>query len=135
VELAEKVRKARRVYIIGNGGSYANAVHIQNDLEAIGIKAHTLNPASYSATANDHGHDYVFSRWVELHGEPGDLLIALSGSGKSKNILIAIAVALARGMEVFPIFGARRGLDMQQAEEEQLVIGHDVMQWLRSQIK
>lgn len=131
MKLAEAVKRAKRTYIIGNGGSYANALHIQNDLEASGIRAHTLNPSSYSATANDYGHEFVFSRWIELHGEPGDLLIALSGSGKSKNILIAMAVALAKGMEVFPIFGAPRGYDMQEAEEEQLTVGHDLMKWLK----
>lgn len=134
MRLAEKVKAARRVYIIGNGGSYANAVHIQNDLEAAGVKAHTINPASYSATANDHGHEFVFSRWVMLHGEPGDLLIALSGSGKSKNILNAIDAAKLIGMDVWAEFGAARGLDMQAAEEAQVAIGHRVMRWLKARM-
>ena len=131
MELAEKVKRAKRVYIVGNGGSYANAMHMQNDLESAGIRAHTLNPASYSATANDKGHDYVFSRWVILHGEPGDLLIAMSGSGKSQNILNAIQAATIIGMDVHAIFGSERGEDMQQAEEAQISLGHKVMKWLR----
>lgn len=135
MKLAEKVKAARRVYVIGNGGSLANAGHIVNDLEAAGVRAHTINPATYSATANDHGHEYVFSRWIMLHGEPGDLLIALSGSGKSRNILNAIDAAKLIGMDVWPIFGAARGEDMQQAEEAQIHIGHQVMKWLRSLTK
>jgi D-sedoheptulose 7-phosphate isomerase len=132
VDLVDKVRKAKRVYIIGNGGSYANTMHMQNDLESAGVRAHTLNPASYSASANDFGHEFVFSRWVTLHGEPGDLLIAMSGSGKSPNILNAIGAAKIRGMDVHLIFGNERGEDMQQAEEAQISIGHKVMKALRA---
>jgi D-sedoheptulose 7-phosphate isomerase len=133
VSLAERIKKARRVYICGNGGSYANAIHIQNDLEAVGVRAHTLNPASYSASANDHGHEYVFSRWIMLHGEPGDLLIALSGSGTSENILNAIKAAHLIGMDVHLETDYLRTMDMQRSEEKQLEVFHDVMKWLRSQ--
>lgn len=133
MRLAEKVKSAKRVYIIGNGGSYANAMHIQNDLEAAGIRAHTLNPASLTASANDVAYEFIFSRWIMLHGEPGDLLVALSGSGRSKNILNAIEAAKIIGMSVWPIFGAVRGEDMQQAEEAQINIGHKLAKWLRSQ--
>ena len=129
--LLEKVRRARRVYIIGNGGSFANAMHIQNDLEARGIRAHTLNPASLTATANDQDYAYIFSRWILLHGERGDLLIALSGSGKSKNILNAIEAAGLIGMDVHKVFGAELGQDMQSAEEHQIVVGHEIYKALK----
>lgn len=133
-KLFEAVRSAKRVYVVGNGGSAANAMHIVNDLEAAGIRAHTINPATLTATANDEGYEFVFSRWIMLHGEPGDLLIALSGSGKSPNILNAIQAAKVIGMEVHPIFGSERGEDMQQAEEAQVSIGHEIAKWLRSRI-
>ena len=129
--LADAIRRARRVYIIGNGGSFANAQHFQNDLEACGIRAHTLNPATLTATANDVAYEYVFSRWIMLHGEVGDLLIALSGSGESANILNAIAAAKEIGMDIWPIFGAERGEDMQRAEEMQVSIGHELMRGLK----
>jgi D-sedoheptulose 7-phosphate isomerase len=131
VSLLEAVKKAKRVYIVGNGGSYANAIHMQNDLESSGIRAHTLNPASYSATANDCGHEFVFSRWIMLHGEAGDLLIAMSGSGESENILNAISAAELLGMDVYRIFGKDRGENMQEAEEAQIQLGHEVMKALR----
>lgn len=124
--LVEKIRAARRVYVIGNGGSYANAVHIANDLESADIRAHVLNPASLTRTANDEGYEYVFSRWIMLHGELGDLLIALSGSGKSLNILNAIEAAKLIGMEVHCEFGAAQGLDMQSSEERQIWLGHEL---------
>ena len=129
--LLDKIRKAPRVYIVGNGGSYANALHLQNDLIACGIKAYTLDPSTLTATANDFGYEYVFSRWLSVVGEKGDLLIALSGSGKSKNILLAVETAEKIGMQVEKVFGAERGLSMQDAEECQLWLGHELMRNLK----
>ena len=129
--LISDVKAANRVYIIGNGGSYANAMHICNDLLACGIPAFTLDPATMAASANDFGWDTVFERWLRVVGQRGDLLIALSGSGKSQNILKAVAAARELGLTVRCIYGAESGLDMQQAEEEQIKIGHEIWRSLR----
>ena len=129
--LIEKVRHAPRVFIIGNGGSYANAIHLCNDLLMCGKAAFTLDPASLTASANDHGYETVFSRWLEAVGRNGDLLIALSGSGKSANILNAVALAESMGMDVWREFGAAQGFDMQASEERQIWLGHEVMRCLR----
>ena len=128
--LAERIRAAGHVYISGNGGSYANAMHIANDLIACGVKAYTLDPATLTAAANDHGYAFIFSRWLMTVGEPGDLLIALSGSGKSPNILNAIEAARIIGMDIERVFGAPK-LGMQDAEEAQIRLGHDLMRELR----
>ena len=130
-ELIEKIRAAKRVYLIGNGGSAANAIHACNDLLMVGIKAFTLDHATLTARANDHGYATVFSRWISTVGEKGDLLIALSGSGRSPNILAAITEAERIGMDVWREFGAARGQSMQEAEEFQLWLGHEVMRALR----
>lgn len=130
MNLSERVKRAGHVFLIGNGGSYANAVHICNDLLMCGIKAFTLDPASLTASANDHGYATVFERWIEVVGENADLLIALSGSGKSENILRACAAAERKGMDVARIFGAP-ALDMQAAEEHQIFMGHELMRALR----
>ena len=130
--LISAVKSAKRVYIIGNGGSYANAMHICNDLLACGIPAFTLDPATMAASANDYGWHRVFSRWLEVVGKRGDLLIAMSGSGTSENILRAIRTAEQIGMSVYRIFGNERGEDMQQAEEAQIKIGHELMKALRA---
>ena len=132
--LAEAVRSAKRVYLIGNGGSYANAMHICNDLLACGIRAYTLDPATLAAFANDHGWDIAFARWISVVGEEDDLLIALSGSGQSSNILCAIETAESIGMTVYRIFGNERGETMQEAEEAQLIIGHQVRACLQQTI-
>lgn len=129
MNLLGRVKAAKRVYIIGNGGSYANAVHICNDLLGCGIRAYTLDPATLTATANDFSYEAVFSRWIKTVGEKDDLLIALSGSGKSPNILNAIDVAEQIGMDVARVFGS--SFDMQTAEEHQIMLGHDLMKQLK----
>jgi len=129
-QLLDKIRAAKRVFIAGNGGSYANAAHIANDLQACGIAAFTLDAATLTATANDYGYEKIFSRWLECCADPGDLFIPLSGSGKSPNILLAIEAAYAKGMTVHRIFGNELGQDMQTAEQHQLQIGHDLMRAL-----
>lgn len=129
--LVEAIRRARRVYIIGNGGSYANAAHIANDLFACGVKAHTLDSATLTAMANDYGYETIFARWLAVFAEPGDLLIALSGSGKSPNILNGVAEAKRIGMDIWTVFGVDRNENMQLAEEMQIVIGHNLMRDLK----
>ena len=130
-KLVDLIRLAPHVFLIGNGGSYANAQHIANDLIACGIKAFTLDAATLTATANDYGYDQIFSRWLQMVADKSDLLIALSGSGKSPNIIRAITAAEQRGMTVYRIFGNERGEDMQQAEEAQIAIGHQLMRALK----
>jgi len=131
VTLLEAVRKAKRVFIIGNGGSFANAAHMANDLIASGVAAFTLDGATLTAMANDYGYETVFERWLRVVGDKGDILIALSGSGKSPNILNGIKAAEEKGMDVWRVFGVARGEDMQTAEEMQVFIGHELMRGLK----
>lgn len=132
MSLLEAVRDAERVFIIGNGGSYANAMHMQNDLLSVGIPAFTLDPATLTAFANDHSYADAFARWILTVGDKGDLLIALSGSGKSPNILRACEAAESLGMRVHRIFGAEEGLDMQDSEERQINLGHELWRNLKN---
>lgn len=120
-----------RVYIIGNGGSFANASHIANDLNACGVRAHTLDPATLTASANDFGYETVFARWIEVHGEPGDILVALSGSGRSSNIVKAVEMAMRIGMYTHLETDYLRTRDMQQSEEDQIHLGHEIMRELK----
>ena len=130
--LLAKIRKAKRVYLIGNGGSYANAAHLANDLLSCGIKAYTLDAAFLTATGNDLGYESVFARWIETVGEKGDLLIALSGSGTSKNILRAFTAAIILGMDTHLVTHYLKGRDMQESEEDQIVLGHNLMRALKN---
>lgn len=144
--LAEEIRKARRVYLIGNGGSAANASHIANDLVlSCGVRAHALlDVPTFSAAANDYGYAEGFLRQVAVYCEPGDLLVALSGSGRSENVLRALRRARGIGARTLAIFGEwseieedcadiilRQGRDMQAAEEAQLELGHEAMRALK----
>lgn len=149
MNLADDIQRARRVYICGNGGSAANANHIVNDLVlSCGIDAESLcaNVASLTAAANDFGYYKCFSKQIEKRIGQGDLLIILSGSGRSANTQIAMETAKARGAKTYAILGAKavdspaakiadvamcQGGDMQSAEEAQLEIGHEIMRQLR----
>lgn len=138
-DLLQKVDDANRVYICGNGGSAANAIHMANDLVSVGVRAHALcaDIATLTAIANDYGYERVFSRLLKVYGESGDLLIALSGSGNSPNILKALEAAKELGMSSWLITGNQTaaaipladnftlvGNDMQSSEEKQIAIGH-----------
>lgn len=124
-DVLKQIRRARRVFLIGNGGSYANAIHICNDLLACGIRAFTLDPATLTASANDHGYETVFARWIRTVGERGDLLLALSGSGTSANIVGALRAARAKGIDTALItWRLKGGMDMQLSEEAQITLGH-----------
>lgn len=131
LDLAARVRRAKRVYLIGNGGSFANAAHIANDLLLCGVRAHTLDAAALTASANDHGYASVFERWIATVGEAGDLLIALSGSGTSPNILRAVAAAERIGMDVHLETNYLTEADMQGSEELQVSLGHALMKELQ----
>ena len=145
MKLADAVKRAKRVYIIGNGGSYANAIHMCNDLLSAGVRAFTIDPATLTAFANDFSYESALSRWLQIVGEEGDLLIALTGSGKSQNIVQALEAADAIGVESWTLTGAyhdgfpvkelsdhctQYGKDMQDAEERQIQMGHKVMRCL-----
>lgn len=146
MSLAEAVKRARRVYLCGNGGSAANAIHLANDFVSCGVRAFSLTAdvSTLTAIANDYDYDRVFSLQLLTFGEPGDLLIALSGSGKSRNILKALEMAKRIGMTTCALFGdfeehaeevdllIKRGENMQAAEEAQLILGHEAMRELRA---
>ena len=145
--LLECIKKAKRVYIIVNGGSAANAIHIANDLISCGVKAQSLTAdvATLTAIANDYGYDCIFSRQLGVLGEKDDLLITLSGSGNSHNVIQAIYEALLQKMTVFSITGAwnqnkasslahyaiQYGENMQDAEDYQLKLIHQVYRMLK----
>ena len=109
-------RDGQFVYLIGNGGSAANASHLCEDLgkgtltdferqKRLKIVSLTDNAAYLSAWANDTSYDRIFVEQLKNVAAPGDLLIAISGSGNSPNILRAVEYANAIGMKTFGITG------------------------------
>jgi D-sedoheptulose 7-phosphate isomerase len=151
--LRDAWRERRTIYLCGNGGSAGNANHLANDFlygagvaHGGGLKVESLsaNPAVLTCLANDLGYENVYAEQLRVKAEPGDVLIVLSGSGESPNVVKALEVGAVKGMTTFAILGFSGGRcralaqhpihfpvhDMQIAEDLQMAIGHICMQWL-----
>jgi len=107
VAAAAVMRGAGRVLALGNGGSATDATDLVADLEALGRPAIdlTADPAILTAIANDVGVDAVFARQVIAYGRPGDVLVALSTSGGSGNVMAALREARSRGLATIALVG------------------------------
>ena len=159
--LAKEIRQAwvdgRNVFICGNGGSAANAIHLANDFHfgigscgapprfpGLRVEALPANTAILTCLSNDIGYENVFKHQIEVKSNPNDLLIVLSGSGNSPNIIKALEAAKRLELTSFAILGFSGGIaleladhpihfeidNMQIAEDTQLIVGHLCMQWL-----
>ena len=151
--MLESWQGGNRVFLCGNGGSAGNAIHLANDFlygiakttgGGLRVMALSANSAVMTCLANDVGYDHIFSEQLAVQAQKGDLLIALSGSGNSGNIVRVLEQARKMGVRSFAILGFSGGKskqladvaihfpvdDMQIAEDLQLIVGHMVMQWL-----
>jgi D-sedoheptulose 7-phosphate isomerase len=110
--LARGLGEGRSVFACGNGGSMCDAMHFAEELSGrfrddrrpLPVMA-ISDPGHLTCTANDFGYAEVFARFIEGHGRPGDLLVALSTSGKSPNIIRAAEAARARDLLVIALTG------------------------------
>ncbi len=141
------------IYLCGNGGSAGNAIHIANDWiygagvnAGIGLRVEALsaNAAVLTCLGNDIGYDKIYSEQLRVKANSGDVLIVLSGSGNSPNVVAALEQGNSIGMTTFAILGFDGGHckslahhaihfavnDMQISEDLQLIIGHICMRWL-----
>ena len=151
--LREAWIKNNSVFLCGNGGSAGNAIHIANDFlygagvtsgGGLRVEALSANPAVLTCLANDLGYDEIYSEQLKVKANQGDILIVLSGSGNSPNVINALEIGNAKGMKTFAILGYSGGKckniaqypihfeinDMQISEDLQLIVGHVCMQWL-----
>jgi D-sedoheptulose 7-phosphate isomerase len=112
-ELADRLRRGARLLAAGNGGSAAEAQHLtaelvgryrgeREPLSAIALHADT---STITALGNDYGYEEVFARQVRAHGRPGDVLVLLSTSGRSPNLVAAAEAARALGVTVWALTG------------------------------
>lgn len=147
----------KQVFICGNGGSAANSIHMANDfhygigacghdsiIPGLKVEALPANTGILTCLANDLGYENIFSQQLMVKANSGDILIALSGSGNSQNIVNALTTASELKMISYAIVAFDGGRskdiadhnihfqidDMQIAEDTQLIIGHLCMQWL-----
>ncbi|MGH1351078.1 MAG: SIS domain-containing protein [Methyloligellaceae bacterium] len=155
-ELLECWKSGRQVFICGNGGSGANAIHMANDyiygiskVCGSGLNCHALseNSAVLTCLANDTGYENIFSYQLAVMAKPDDVLIVLSGSGNSPNVLEAIKMAHSKEMKTYGILGFAGGEaknmvqtpihfainDMQISEDLQMIVANMIFQWLYQQ--
>ncbi len=142
----EAFREGRKVLFCGNGGSAADAQHLAAELSGrfrmerrpLHAVALSVNSSAVTAIGNDYGFDKIFARQIEAAGKEGDVLLVLSTSGNSENILRAVETALSKGMHVIALTGESGGRlasmdlllinvpssDTARIQEAHITIGH-----------
>jgi len=113
----ECFRAGHKLLAFGNGGSASDAQHLCAELAGRYVRerpglpalALTANTSDLTAIGNDYGYDRVFARLIEAHGSAGDVAVAISTSGNSRNVLEAVAVARQRGLTTIGLCGRGGG--------------------------
>lgn len=126
--LIETYRSGGNVFSCGNGGSHCDAMHFAEELtgryrkDRRPLGAMALGDASHvTCTSNDYGFEYIFSRQVEGLGRPGDVLIGLSTSGNSKNVIRAFEAAKTKKMKTVALLG-RDGGQMKDLADVAIIV-------------
>ena len=154
--ITDAFKNGNRVYFCGNGGSAADAQHLAaefsgrfyTDRKALPAEALHCNTSYLTAVANDYGYDVVYSRMIEGIGETGDVLIGLSTSGNSVNILKAFEAAKEKGITTIAFTGLTGGqmksvsdhlinipsADTPRIQESHIMIGHIICQMVEEKI-
>lgn len=110
--MADAIAAGGRVFSCGNGGSMCDAMHFaeelsgryRNDRKALPAVS-ISDPSHISCVGNDYGFDFIFSRYLEAHAKSGDVLLGISTSGKSANVIKAAQYAKANGIHVITLTG------------------------------
>ncbi len=145
-EIARRFQKGAKVLFCGNGGSAADAQHLAAELSGrfyldrppLFAEALTVNTSYLTAVANDYSFDEVFARLVYAKGRKGDVLVAISTSGDSGNVVKALEAARKIGMITVGLTGSRRGAmnafctylvevpsaDTARIQETHIMVGH-----------
>jgi D-sedoheptulose 7-phosphate isomerase len=152
--IADALKKGHRLWFCGNGGSAADAQHLAaefsgrfyTDRKALPAEALHCNTSYLTAVANDYSYDVVYARLVEGISSPGDVLIGLSTSGNSKNIVLAFEAARKGGVHTIGFTGATGGVmkelsdllfnvpstDTPRIQESHIMIGHIICELTES---
>jgi len=147
-------RAGGKVLFCGNGGSAADAQHLAAELSGrfyidrppLYAEALHVNTSYLTAVANDYGYDAVYERMVQAAGKPGDILVAISTSGNSSNILRAAAAARTNGVTVIAMTGKTGGqlaaiadillnvpsIDTPRIQEAHILMGHILCEQVES---
>jgi D-sedoheptulose 7-phosphate isomerase len=150
--MSAALRRGGKVLWCGNGGSAADSQHLAAEMvgrfrrerRALPSIALTTDTSILTAVANDYGYEAVFARQVEALGNEGDLLVAMSTSGNSQNVICALTAARARGMVTVALTGAGGGRmatladhlfavesrDTARIQEAHILAGHMLCDWV-----
>jgi len=115
--IATALAANKPLLVCGNGGSATDSMHIAGELvgrflkerRALNVIALAADPAFITAWSNDVGYDDIFARQVEAYGAPGGVLLGISTSGNSKNVIAAITMAAGKGMRTIGMTGHAGG--------------------------
>lgn len=154
--IATAFRNGKRVYFCGNGGSAADAQHLAaefsgrfyKDRKALPAEALHCNTSYLTAVGNDYGFDVIYSRIIDGIGEKGDVLVGLSTSGNSANIVKAFEVAKEKGIKIVAFTGLTGGVmksladylinipstDTPRIQESHIMTGHIVCQLVEEKV-
>lgn len=123
--MLSSIKSGGKIISCGNGGSMCDAMHFAEELTGRfrenrkPIAALSISDSSHiSCVGNDYGFDEIFSRYVEAIGNKSDVLLAISTSGNSKNVIKAVEVAKAKGMKIVALTGKDGGLLASLADVE-----------------
>jgi len=114
--MADAIRDGHKILSCGNGGSMCDAMHFAEELSGLyreerrALPAIAVSdPSHLTCAGNDYGFEAIFSRFIEAVGQPGDILLAISTSGNSDNVVNAARVAKSKGMKVIGLTGKSGG--------------------------
>ncbi len=154
--LSQTFKAGNKVLFCGNGGSAADAQHLAAELSgrfyrnrpALPAEALHVNTSFLTAIANDYGYHYVYARMIEAIGQHGDVLIAISTSGNSENIVKAVEAAREKGMITLALTGEGGGQlraisdyclavpskDTPRIQEVHILLGHLLCEWVENDL-
>lgn len=114
--MVQAIRNGKKIISCGNGGSMCDAMHFAEELsgryrdDRTALPALSISdPSHLSCVGNDYGYPFVFSRYIEAIGQKGDVLLAISTSGNSENVLHAVEAARKKNMEIIGLTGKNGG--------------------------
>lgn len=144
--IVESLRNGGKIHFCGNGGSAADAQHLAAELSGrfyfdrapLNAEALHCNTSYLTAVSNDYGYDYVFSRLLTASGKEGDVLVGISTSGNSRNIIEAYKVCKEKGIKIISLTGETGGMmkdfggillkvpskDTPRIQESHIMLGH-----------
>ncbi len=154
--LVESLRNGGKIHFCGNGGSAADAQHLAAELSGrfyfdrppLNAEALHCNTSYLTAVGNDYGYDLIFSRLIRGTGKKGDVLVGISTSGNSKNIVKAYEVCKEMGISVVSLTGETGGImkdfsdvllnvpskDTPRIQESHILIGHIICELVETEM-